>query len=436
MLRYALGRIALLPVTLVGVLTLCFALLGLAPGGPGDAREADADARAGGAGREAERAFRRHFGLDRPLLVDTRRWLDGDALAAALRCRRDPTCAPAARLEATRLLDDGGDAIVRGLAAALDVPDVADDAARALGATLGVAPSGGSTRALDRAALRRAAEAPRFAPSVAAALTNTRVGRWFEALARLDLGVSAVDRRPVVDKLAHHLPYTLALTALGLLVALLGGVGLGFVAAYAEGHSVDRALRGAALLLQSAPSFFVGTALLALLSQGTPVRWFPTGGVFAVDAPDRTLLADLRDAAWHLVLPVATYAAGVGALVFRHARSGLADALASDPIRAARARGVPEVLVLGRHAARLGLVPVVTLLASFFPALVSGSVVVEVVFGIPGLGTLLYESVGARDYDVVMGVLLLVAVATLVGVLVSDLLHAAIDPRVTFEAQP
>ena len=92
--------------------------------------------------------------------------------------------------------------------------------------------------------------------------------------------------------------------------------------------------------------------------------------------------------------------------------------------------------MLGRHAARLGLVPVVTLLASFFPALVSGSVVVEVVFGIPGLGTLLYESVGARDYDVVMGVLLLVAVATLVGVLVSDLLHAAIDPRVTFEAQP
>jgi peptide/nickel transport system permease protein len=140
--------------------------------------------------------------------------------------------------------------------------------------------------------------------------------------------------------------------------------------------------------------------------------------------------ASLGEALRHSVLPVVCLAYGSFAHLSRQTRAGLVEALASDYVRAARARGLPEHLVVGKHALRNALLPVATLFASVFPALIGGSVIVETIFDLPGVGRYAYEGLGQRDYFVVMATTTLVGVMTCLGILVSDLLTAALDPRI------
>jgi peptide/nickel transport system permease protein len=217
------------------------------------------------------------------------------------------------------------------------------------------------------------------------------------------------------------------------LLAYTIAVPLGILSAIRQGTPIDVATTVILFLLFSLPTFFAGTVYLRLFTEGDPFSWFPTGGWQSYDAVPRTTLDHIRDVAWHLVLPVATYTAGTLAALSRYARTGIIDVIRADYVRTARAKGLAEPVVIVKHAARNGMIPILTLLASLLPVLVGGSVVIEVIFNIPGMGLYLFEGINFRDYNRVMAVLLASSALSLLGILLSDVAYALVDPRITFE---
>ena len=179
--------------------------------------------------------------------------------------------------------------------------------------------------------------------------------------------------------------------------------------------------------------FFVGVLALNLLTLGTPLKIFPTAGFESIDTSQMTTLQYIKDIIWHVTLPIICMTYGSFATLSRYARTGLLDIIRADFIRTARAKGLPEGVVIIKHAARNGMIPILTLLATLLPVLIGGSVVIEVIFGIPGMGRFGFESIIARDYNAVMAVMLIASALTLIGMLISDLSYALVDPRITFD---
>jgi len=163
------------------------------------------------------------------------------------------------------------------------------------------------------------------------------------------------------------------------------------------------------------------------------LRWFPTGGWESPDANRLTTLEALKDIGWHLVLPLFCMTYGSLAAISRYMRSGLLEVIRSDYIRTARAKGLSERVVIGKHAVKNGLLPILTLLAGLLPAVLGGSVIIEYIFGIPGLGLWVVDAIYQRDYNVLMGVQLLTTVLVLIGILLTDLSYALVDPRIRYQ---
>ena len=194
-------------------------------------------------------------------------------------------------------------------------------------------------------------------------------------------------------------------------------------------------LTTALFMLYSLPSFFVATVLLYFVSEGSnwpALRWFPTGGFQSPGFEELTSLGKLADIAWHLVLPLGCLTYGALAALSRYMRTGLLEVIQADYIRTARAKGLPERVVIGKHALRNGLLPILTLLSELLPAVLGGSVIIEYIFGIPGIGLWTVESIYQRDYNVIMGVQLLSTVLVLVGILLTDIGYALVDPRIRY----
>lgn len=450
MLTYVLRRLLWLPPTFFFISLLLFVLLNLAPGRPGD-DAGGGDARAIAGQRESYQLFKRQFGLDKPVLwnarfltrpAEVRAWLEAAHGLAQV--------APAARGAAEEALEDHGDTLVVPLAALLDDEDVRI-VRTALGELRRLLPearipavgegadAGAEALARGRAVARdyvtSANERFTFAFTERAAMFvfDTRFARFWRNLLVLDFGVSTVNRVPVMPTIAAKLRYTLALTLVAILLAYALAVPLGVWSAAKAGTRVDATVTVVVFVLYSLPSFFVATVLLAFFAEGHPFAVFPAAGFESLDGAPRTTLERLRDIGWHLALPVATYTAVSLAALSRYARAGVLEVIRAEWVRTARAKGLPEWLVLVKHVARNGMLPILTLLGGLLPALVSGSVVIEVVFGIPGMGSYLVESIGLRDYNAVMGVLVIASAMTLVGVLLSDLSYALADPRIVLE---
>jgi peptide/nickel transport system permease protein len=246
---------------------------------------------------------------------------------------------------------------------------------------------------------------------------------------RGDLGVSYVQGRPVREAIAERLPATVLLTGAALLLSTVLGVAVGMFTATRRRRWPDLTVTSAALALYAAPVFLLGQ--LAILLLALRAGWFPVQGMSDADGP-RDGLGHVVDVAHHLVLPALVLASQEIAAVARLSRVGLLDELARDHIRTARAKGVPERAVVGKHALRRAMLPVVTVLGSRVGHLVAGAVVVEVLFGWPGIGRLLVTSMTNRDAPVVLGIFLLVALTVVVANLLTDLLYAWLDPRVRY----
>jgi peptide/nickel transport system permease protein len=239
----------------------------------------------------------------------------------------------------------------------------------------------------------------------------------------LDLGMSAVFNRPVLAVLAERLPNTLMLMAATSLVAAGLGIALGLFAGSRPGSLRDATLSTAALALLALPNFWL--ALMLILVFVVKLGWFPIGGIRTIGAPASSL-----DVLHHLVLPALALGAGYIAMFTRALRAGMVEAWRSDHVRAAHARGIARRAVVWRAVARPALLPILVLFGQHMGTLVGGSVVVETVFAIPGMGRLAFEAVSGRDALLLVGVLLTATIVVLVANLIVDLLLVKLDPRI------
>jgi peptide/nickel transport system permease protein len=246
-------------------------------------------------------------------------------------------------------------------------------------------------------------------------------GSFLGGLVRGDLGTSLVDDYPVTAEIALRLPRTLELILSAAVLSLLVAVPAGTWAALHRGGTFDRLASGLAALLLAMPVFVIGTLLVLVLAQ--MLHWMPAGGyVPLAQAPWRHLTL--------LLLPSVSIAQGLAAVLFRMTRASVLDVASRDFVRTARAKGLAPRRILARHVLRNALTPVLTVLALHMGALLGGTVLVEYVFNWPGLSTPLLRAVEARDYPMVMGIVLTISALFLLINLVVDLLYAVLDPRI------
>ncbi len=247
--------------------------------------------------------------------------------------------------------------------------------------------------------------------------------QFFGRLLLGDLGRSYYLERPVSQAIVERMPVTVSLAGLGLLVALGMGVPAGIAAAVRQNSWLDGLVMAGALLGLSVPSFWLGLNLISVFS--VALGWFPTGGYTPIaEAP----LDWLRS----LVLPAVALGLAQAALIARMTRSSMLEVLRMDYIRTARAKGLLERVVIYRHAFRNSLIPVVTVVGIVVGLLLGGSVIIETVFTLPGMGRLIVSAVQHRDYPVVQGVILFIASSYLLTNLAVDLAYAWIDPKIRY----
>jgi len=255
-----------------------------------------------------------------------------------------------------------------------------------------------------------------------------RYASWMGHALRGDLGWSLSRSRPVGSVLADALPATIGLASLALAIQLLAGIALGALHVARKGSALDHALTGLGLTLASAPAFWLG--LMAILAFAVAVPLFPPSSSHSIGSATWGPWARAADALWHAMLPAAVLGFGSAGIVARFVRAGLLRSLGEGFVRAARARGGSPRRVLWLHAGPAAAGPVITLAGLQLPMLVSGALVVEVVFGWPGMGRVAYDAVLAQDLPVVLAAVLLATLLVVAGSLAADLGHAAADPRV------
>ena len=244
-------------------------------------------------------------------------------------------------------------------------------------------------------------------------------GRWLWLALHGNLGTDE-SGLSVANTIVGRLPPTLELATLSLLVSLLVGIPAGVVAAARRGSASDYVVTGAGLIGLCVPQFWL--ALLLIVWFAVDLHWLPATGYVTMNHP----IANLR----HMLLPCLVLGLGFAAVLMRHTRSSMLTALGSDYVRTARAKGLPEWQVVGRHALRNSLITVTTIVGLEFGALISGAAVMESIFGIPGFGLLGLQATTARDYPMIEGVVLVAAAAYVLANLIVDFLYSAIDPRI------
>ncbi len=253
---------------------------------------------------------------------------------------------------------------------------------------------------------------------------------WLKGLARLDLGRSfSPDRRPVWDKIKERIPVTLLINFLSITIILVVAIPLGVSAAVRHNSLFDQISTILIFMGYAAPAFWV--ALLLMLFFGVKLGWLPISGLHSLMGYEQlSTMEKVIDWAKHLILPVFVSALGGLAGMSRYTRSSMLEVLRQDYITTARAKGLSEKKVIYKHALRNALLPLITILGLSLPALIGGSVIFESLFAIPGIGQLMWSSVMARDYPVLMGNLVIVAILTLLGNLLADIGYAMADPRI------
>jgi ABC-type dipeptide/oligopeptide/nickel transport system permease component len=249
-------------------------------------------------------------------------------------------------------------------------------------------------------------------------------------LLRGDLGSSYYYKAPVLELILGRAQATALLLGTSLMFATLFGIVLGVAAAARPNSSADTAANVVALVGYSLPVFWL--AELALLFFALQLNWFPAQGMTSL-RETKTGFADLLDRAHHLVLPALVIATRYVAVDFRLTRSGMLEVLSQDYVLTARAKGLRGRTILFRHALRNALLPVVTVTGLNVAFAMSGSVLTEVVFGWPGLGRLMLDSISHRDYPVLLGILIFVTIAVVVVNFVTDIVYAMIDPRIRIQ---
>ena len=254
-------------------------------------------------------------------------------------------------------------------------------------------------------------------------------GDWLTRLAHLDFGRSfSPDRRPVWDKIKERIGITLSLNLMSLIIILGVSIPIGVIAAYRAHSWFDQATTLFVFFGFAMPTFWL--ALLLIMFFGVYLDWLPISGLTSLNYKQFTFWQKVQDLGAHVTLPVLVAAFGGLAGMSRYMRGNMLEVIRQDYITTARAKGLPERVVIFKHALRNALLPVITILGLSVPGLIGGSVIFESIFAIPGMGQLFYGAVMARDYPLVMGELVIGAVLTLMGNMLADVGYALVDPRI------
>ncbi len=258
---------------------------------------------------------------------------------------------------------------------------------------------------------------------------------WLSKAVRLDFGKSRKDHRPVLERIKEALPITITLNIIAMIIIYAIAIPMGIISAVKKDSLFDRGSSLFLFLLYSLPSFWVALLLLMLFGSGEYLNIFPLAGLTSDWLENPTFLQSLGDKIWHIVLPIVTLTYGGFAFLSRYTRANVLEVINHQYITTARAKGLSSKRVIVVHVFRNSLVSLVTLMASLLPGLFGGSVIVESIFSIPGIGFLGFEAIQTRDIPVVMAVMTISAVLTLVGILISDLMYAVVDPRIKLEGK-
>src|SRR3990167_6650589 len=253
--------------------------------------------------------------------------------------------------------------------------------------------------------------------------------KWLTRVAQLDFAPSSQpDGRPVLTKIGERLPITLLLNVVEMLLIMAVAVPIGVLSATRQYSLFDKVTTIFVFVGFATPDFWL--ALLLMILFGVQLGWLPISGLRSLNWEYLAFWPQQWDFISHLILPVAVATFGGHAGFSRYMRQSMLEVVRQDYIQTARAKGLPEQIVIGKHALRNALLPVVTILGLSLPGLIGGSVIVESIFAIPGMGQLMVQAVFSRDYPVIMGNLVVVSTLTLLANLVADVTYSLVDPRI------
>jgi peptide/nickel transport system permease protein len=254
---------------------------------------------------------------------------------------------------------------------------------------------------------------------------------WLVDFLRGDFGFSYQDMRPVSSIIGDAMKWTMGISFISILLAYFIAIPLGVKAAVNKGSNKEKLTTSGLFMLYSLPNFWIATILIIFFCGGDWFSWFPAPGAAPIPS-DSSFLYHITQGIYRLILPVLCWTYTSLAFISRQMRGGMLNTLGQDYIRTARAKGLPENKVVWKHALGNSLLPIITLFANVFPLLLSGSVVIEQIFSIPGMGQVSYNALVANDYPVVFANTMFAALLTLFGTLVADILYAIADPRISY----
>ena len=260
-------------------------------------------------------------------------------------------------------------------------------------------------------------------------------GKDRHGVIRGDFGFSYMDSQPISEKIWSRVWISFTFTIISVLLAYLISIPLGIYSAYRKDSIFDRISSIIVFILYSMPSFFIGVLLLYTFANPDMLRWFPVSGIqdATLFDPEWSNWEKLKHRAPFFVLPLVTYVYSSFAFLSRIMRVGVIDVFGQDYIRTARAKGLGEGTVVMKHALRNSLLPIITVFANIFPLAVGGSIIIETIFTIPGLGLEIYNSILNFDYPMIIAVFTIIGFLTMIGYLISDILYAVVDPRISYK---
>jgi microcin C transport system permease protein len=256
---------------------------------------------------------------------------------------------------------------------------------------------------------------------------------WLKNLSTLDFGESFSYRQPVIEVILQRLPVSLSFGITSFILIYLVSIPLGIRKAVQDGSRFDLWSSVGLMVTYSVPPLILGILLRTFLAGGTFLNWFPLAELYSDTYMDKDLWGKILDRAHHFVLPLTCYAVNGFAVVTFLMKNSLLEEVRLDYVRTARAKGLDERRVIYKHALRNALIPILTGLGSFLTIFFAGSIIVEQVFNIDGMGLLSYGAIRARDYNVIMALIFIESVVAMLGRLISDLTYVVVDPRIDFK---
>lgn len=271
----------------------------------------------------------------------------------------------------------------------------------------------------------------KYIPTVHWYGTQNQYHQWITKFMLGDFGISYQDQRPVKKVIWEAVRWTVLLSIISIILTYIIAIPLGIQSAANKDSTGDKTVSTLLFMLYSLPVFWVATLLIMFLGGGDFLGWFPAYGVGDVSDSD-----SFMSVAWtrfyHLVLPMVCYTYGGLAFLYRQMRGAMINTLSQDYIRTARAKGLDEKTVLWKHAFKNSLLPIITLFANVFPLVISGAIIIESKFSIPGMGKTAIEAISARNYPMIYTIVMFSAILTMIGYLVADILYAVVDPRISY----